>query len=349
MTDVDHHTAAGPLQPLQPVRSAPRPLPSDPRLTGRRVLVTGCGGPAGVAVLRELSALGVTPVAADCDPYAAGLHLGHESALLPTADSPDYPDRLLATAIATGSDAVIVTVAEELLRVAGNEPDFAARGVAAWFPSHRTVADCLDKWAFAARVEAAGVAGPGTALDGPGDLPGPWIVKPRVGRGSRDVHPVDDPADFPTLLRRVPRPLVQTRLPGREFTVDCLVGRDGTVLGSVPRWRAQTRAGISTRGTTFADSRVDVLVKELVAALGLTAVCNVQGFLDEAGPARVVEVNPRFSGGLPLSLAAGADLVGQFLLGTLGLPMDATALVADEGVTTVRWFAESTVDRRVPR
>lgn len=337
MTDVDDPTRPGP--------PSPRPRPSDPRLAGRRVLVTGCGGPAGIAVLRELVALGVTPVAADCDPYAAGLHLGQRSCLLPPADSPDYPDRLLAAAVASGSDAVIVTVAEELLRLAGSEPDFAAHGVAAWFPSYRTVADCLDKWAFAGRVDAAGVAAPRTALGGPGDLPGPWILKPRVGRGSRDVHPVDDPADFPTLLRRVPRPLVQTRLPGREFTVDCLVGRDGTVLGAVPRWRAQTRAGISTRGTTFADTRIDVLVKELTGALDLTAVCNVQGFLDDDGPARVVEVNPRFSGGLPLSLAAGADLVGQFLLGTLGLPMDATALVATEGVTTVRWFAESTVRR----
>ncbi|RKR92532.1 carbamoyl-phosphate synthase large subunit [Micromonospora pisi] len=334
---------------VRPGPQSPRPRPSDPRLAGRRVLVTGCGGPAGVAVLRELTTLDVTPVAADCDPYAAGLHLGHQSYLLPTADSPDYPDRLLAAATATGSDAVIVTVAEELLRVAGNEAEFAERGIAAWFPAHRTVADCLDKWAFAARIDAAGVAAPGTALDGPGDLPGPWIVKPRVGRGSRDVYPVDDPADFPTLLRRVPAPLVQTRLPGREFTVDCLIGRDGAVLGAVPRWRAQTRAGISTRGTTFADSRIDLLVKELAGALDLTAVCNVQGFLDDEGPARVVEVNPRFSGGLPLSLAAGADLVGQFLLGTLGLPIDPTALVATEGVTTVRWFAESTVEQRVDR
>ncbi|AXI76336.1 ATP-grasp domain-containing protein [Peterkaempfera bronchialis] len=320
-----------------------------PLLAGRRVLVTGCGGPAGIAVLTELTALGAVPVAADCDPYAAGLHLGHPTRLLPSADAPGYPDRLLDAAVATGCDAVIVTVTEELLRAAGREADFAARGVAAWFPAPRTVADCLDKWAFARRIEQAAVAGPRTALGGPGDLPGPWIVKPRYGRGSRDVHAVDDPADFPTLLRRVPQPLVQTRLPGREFTVDCLIGRDGTVLGAVPRWREQTRAGISTRGTTFADGRIDVLVKEVAAALGLTALCNVQGFLDEDGPARVVEVNPRPSGGLPLSLAAGADLVGQFLRGTLGLPMDATALAATPGVTTVRWFARSTVRRSTPR
>ncbi|MER5862872.1 ATP-grasp domain-containing protein [Kitasatospora sp. NPDC002040] len=319
-----------------------RPLGPDPDLAGLRVLVTGCGGPAGVAVVEELAALGAVPVAADCDPYAAGLHLGHASVLLPFADAADYPERLLAAAVDERCTAVIVTVGEELLRVAGREAEFAAHGVAAWFPSARAVADSLDKWAFAGRIEAAGVAGPRSALGGPEDLPGPWIVKPRAGRGSRDVYPVDDPADFPTLLRRVPEPLVQTRLTGREFTADCLIARDGTVLGAVPRWRAQTRAGISTRGTTFTDPRIDRLVTDLAAALGLTGVCNVQGFLDEHGPARVVEVNPRFSGGLPISLAAGADLVGQFLRATLGLPVHPDALRAEPGVTTVRWFAQRT-------
>ncbi|MFJ9518436.1 ATP-grasp domain-containing protein [Kitasatospora sp. NPDC101801] len=320
----------------------PTDRPTAPDLAGRRVLVTGCGGPAGVAVVEELAALGAVPVAADCDPYAAGLHLGHPAVLLPFADAPDYPRRLLAAAVAQRCAAVVVTVGEELLRVAGLEAEFAAQGVAAWFPAGRAVSDCLDKWAFAERIEAAGVAGPRSALGAPGELPGPWIVKPRFGRGSRDVYPVDDPADFPTLLRRVPEPLVQTRLTGREFTADCLIDRDGTVLGTVPRWRSQTRAGISTRGTTFTDARIDVLVAELAVALGLTGVCNVQGFLDEEGPARVVEVNPRFSGGLPISLAAGADLVGQFLRGTLGLPVRPDALRGRDGVTTVRWFAQRT-------
>ena len=50
--------------------------------------------------------------------------------------------------------------------------------------------------------------------------------------------------------------------------------------------------------------------------------------------------NPRFSGGLPLSLAAGADLVGQYLRGLLGLPMRPERLRARAGVTMVRYFAE---------
>ena len=38
-----------------------------------RVLVTGAGGPSGVAILRALEASPVTLLAGDIDPYGAGL------------------------------------------------------------------------------------------------------------------------------------------------------------------------------------------------------------------------------------------------------------------------------------
>ncbi|BAJ26651.1 MULTISPECIES: ATP-grasp domain-containing protein [Kitasatospora] len=306
-----------------------------------RVLVTGGGGPAGVVVAREAARAGMVPVVGDADPEGVGLHLGHEGVVLPSAGEPGFAAALLDAAVAHRCGAVVVTVGEELERLAGREAAFAERGVAAWFPAPETVTGCLDKWVFARAIGA--VAAPGTALGGPGGLPGPWVVKPRRGRGSRDVHVVTDPADFPTLLRRVPDPVVQTLLPGREFTADCLIGRDGTVHAAVPRWRSQVRGGIATRGTTFADPRVDVLVAELTAALGLTGLVNVQGFLEADGPARVVEVNPRCSGGLPISLAAGADLVGQYLRLLLGGEADPAALRWEPGVTTARSFAEHRV------
>jgi carbamoyl-phosphate synthase large subunit len=51
-------------------------------------------------------------------------------------------------------------------------------------------------------------------------------------------------------------------------------------------------------------------------------------------------VNPRFSGGLPLSLHAGADLVGEYLRAIMGRDPRADRLVARPGVTMVRYFDE---------
>src|SRR5206468_3351565 len=135
-------------------------------------------------------------------------------------------------------------------------------------------------------------------------------------------------------------PVVQTLLEGREFTADALVDRDGSLAGAVPRWRDETKAGISTKGRTFRD---DGLVRDIgvvLGAVGLTGPANVQGFVAEDGSHAFTEVNPRFSGGLPLSLAAGADLVGEYLRGILGQPVRRERLAFRPGVTMLRHFEE---------
>ena len=66
----------------------------------------------------------------------------------------------------------------------------------------------------------------------------------------------------------------------------------------------------------------------------------MQGFRTDAGQLVFIEVNPRFSGGLPLSLAAGADLVGQYLNRILGGAVSADQLCFRSGVTMLRYFDE---------
>jgi carbamoyl-phosphate synthase large subunit len=133
---------------------------------------------------------------------------------------------------------------------------------------------------------------------------------------------------------------VQQRLSGREFTVDALTDRAGEMAGLASRWRTQTRGGISTLGTTFADPAVAELVTAALGAVGLVGPANVQGFQSEDGAVAVTEINPRFSGGLPLSLAAGADLVGEYVRAVRGRPIRRERLVATPGVTMRRYFEE---------
>jgi carbamoyl-phosphate synthase large subunit len=315
-----------------------------------RVLVTGAGGAAGVCVVRALSRAGHQVVGGDPDPLAAGLALAEEHALLPRADDERFVPSVIDAARDHRVDAVITTVAEEMGPLELVRDSLAGDGIALWLSSAASVSSCLDKWRFARALEQAGVPAPPTVLaSGPGSDPaptssvrGPWVVKPRYGRGSRDVYLVDEADELAWAVRRTPDAIVQTRCRGREFTADALVDRDGIVAGVVPRWRLETKAGISTKGTTFSDPRVDELVQATVLALGLEGALNLQGFVEESemAPVQVVEVNPRFSGGLALSLEAGADLVGEFLRGTLGLPIRRDRLQHEDGVTMVRHYDE---------
>lgn len=303
-----------------------------------RVLVTGAGGPAGVCAIRGLVDR-YDVVAADADPCAVGLRLAPRGRVIGRADRPGFVDRLCEVALETGSNVLLSTVAEELVALACQRDRLAAAGLAVWLPDPCAVQRCTDKWAFHGALVAAGVPTPATALGSAGELDGPWIVKPRFGRGSRDVFAVDDADELAVLLGRVSDPLVQHRLAGREFTADALVDDDGTVLCVAPRWRLETKAGISTKGETFSDPAVDAVVAGALGAVGLVGPANVQGFVTAAGPV-VVEINPRLSGGLALTQHAGADLLGAYVARALGRPIDRDRLRARPGVTMFRHFVE---------
>lgn len=314
-----------------------------PHPAGPAVLVTGAGGPAGIAVIRRLTALGHPVVAADADPTAAGGALAGRAVVLPRADHVRFVDAVLEACTASAVDALISTVAEELPLLAGAAGRLAGAGVATWLPDSAAVGLCCDKAAFAVRMREAGVPHPATAtrpaeLDG---VAGPWVVKPRAGRGSRGVRLLDDRAEVAAALQRSPDLIAQTRLPGAEFTADALVARDGRLVTVVPRFREETRAGISTKGSTFASAAVTDVVADALAAVGLTGPANVQGFVADDGSVTVVEINPRFSGGLPLTLAAGADVVSAHLAGIRDPAAELPSLWFRPGVRMSRYLTET--------
>jgi exosortase/archaeosortase family protein len=310
--------------------------------TGRLIAVTGAGGPAGVAVIQALQAAGDEVLALDANPDGVGLRLAGRAATLPRADQPGYAQSLLTILAEHRPLALLCTVAEEYHALAALAADLDQLGVRTWLPDPASAEACLDKIAFATALHAAGVPHPATAWTAgtAGLVPGPWVVKPARGRGSRDVILVDEPADLPHAFFTVPGAIVQTRLDGREFTADALVARDGRLVACVPRWRDETRGGISVRGTTFASDAVTETVAATLRAVGHSGPANVQGFVADSGAVTIVEVNPRFSGGLPLTLASGADVVGAYLAGVLDPAADLPQLSFTPGVRMARYFSE---------
>jgi carbamoyl-phosphate synthase large subunit len=207
-------------------------------------------------------------------------------------------------------------------------------------PSLAAVELCIDKWAFFTNLEGDAFPVPATGLASAEGVPGPWIVKPRFGRGSRNVVRCRTRAQLASALRQVPDPIVQTELAGTEFTCDTLVDRTGAIVAIAPRWRTETRGGISVKGTTFEDTEVSNVVSLALKATGLIGPANVQGFVTEDGGVAIHEINPRFSGGLPLTLAAGCDVVEEYLRDIMGLAVRPERLVARPGVTMSRFFCE---------
>lgn len=312
-------------------------------MTDKKILVTGAGGPAGISVIRYLQGKGVPTVGVDVNRYGAGLYLANDSQVVPPYSSDNYAETLVEIAQKFGANGVISTMTEEMAVLSPRTEVFDQAGLANWLPPTDTVIACMDKVKFAEVTEAADQPVPLTGWGNLGDalkkVPGPWIVKPRFGRGSRGIYPADTAAEVARHWDEVEDPIVQTRLAGKEFTFDVLADREGKLVGGVPRFRLETKAGISTTGIAFDAPSLFGLTQGLLSALGHRGPANVQGFIDGDRVA-FTEINPRFSGGLPLSLGAGADMVGQYVNAMYGEPIDPSALEYQPGTVMVRHFDE---------
>lgn len=311
-----------------------------------RVLVTGAGGPAGVAVLRSLARRSdVALLAADMDRYASGLYLVAEDArfLVEPGLADTFVDSLVELCERERVDVLFSTVDVELPRIAAERKRLDAVGTTLAAPSLETLEVCLDKFALARRC-ADVLPTPRTELLGSTD-PGSWdypvIVKPRRGAGSRGVHLVAD-AEALRALGEDEDILVQAHLPGDEFSVDTLADADGHVVAAVPRSRLRVDSGVSVAGCTVADRELEATARKVAEAIGLVGVANVQLRRDAEGRAALLEVNPRFPGAMPLTVAAGVDMPSLALDLALGRTLPDSVPFAE--VAVVRYLEDVFLD-----
>ncbi len=142
-----------------------------------------------------------------------------------------------------------------------------------WF-----VAMCLDKLTLTARLKEAGFKPPETQ-----------ISKPRFGRGSRDVH------------------LVQERLEGPEYTVMMAADQDSR-LGAIVPVRVKCKRGLTVHGITENTGSVVEVCRAIHDIFKPAGCYNIQGMLTRDG-FRPFEINPRISTTFILGAAAGVDPV----------------------------------------
>jgi carbamoyl-phosphate synthase large subunit len=76
----------------------------------------------------------------------------------------------------------------------------------------------------------------------------------------------------------------------------------------VPRLRLEVRGGEVSKGRTVKDRAIMAVGRRVVESFGgCIGVITIQCIRTPDGRIRVIEINPRFGGGNPLSIRAGAD------------------------------------------
>lgn len=247
-------------------------------------------------------------VVTDVNPLSPAVYVADRSYQVPMATDPAYIDALLDLCRAERVGLLVPTIDDELTTLSEAAPAFLEHGVrVAVSPADSTRA-CNDKYETSRLLEARGIAVARTWLPDalPSPVPLPLFIKPRTGRGGVGAFPVRTARELAFFLDYVSDPVLQPFLDGPEFTIDVLCDFEGSPLSIVPRERAVIRAGVVDRGRTVRDSGLMVLGMECARAIRAVGAINIQCRIVDGVPT-VFEINPRFSGGIPLTIAAGAD------------------------------------------
>lgn len=286
------------------------------------ILLTGAGGAALPYLIKSLRNHGYRVLAADMDPFAAGLFLADKGLIIPKADDEQFLPVIKKICSSESVDIIIPLVDEELIPVSSLE----GTGVIPLIPRLEFIKTCLDKYDLIQQLKKHNIPVPQTTLAGrgPGDIGYPCIVKPRTGRGSREVELLRTAKDFKDWsLRtgdRANNYILQEYISGTEFTVSVIAWRDGVCQVVVPK-EIISKKGITRLAVTRHHLRIEEYCRKIQDRLRGDGPFNVQLRCDgETGQPLLFEINPRYSTTVSLTIMAGIEevhgLIQQALKGT---------------------------------
>jgi carbamoyl-phosphate synthase large subunit len=229
----------------------------------------------------------------------------------PTAH-PDYIKQLLSIVKTNKVKLLVPTVDLDLKRLAQNKAKFAALGCHILVSEPQVIDICQDKrktYRFLIKngFDTALTMSIHSALSKK-KFKWPCFLKPWDGYAGRPNAVVNNRKELLFYSKRIPNPICQELVKGTEYTCDVYVDFSLEVRCVVPRRRIEVRAGEVSKGQVVKNTGIISGATALVDKLGAgPGVITLQLFLTDDGKVKFIEINPRFGGGTPLSIKAGAD------------------------------------------
>lgn len=171
----------------------------------------------------------------------------------------------------------------------------------------------------------------------------PLIAKPRKGSAAKGLVILENEQQRTTFFQSHSYDdyLLQAYLDADEYTVDAYVSiHEHKVLGMVPRLRVEVFNGEVIKSVTMRDEYILGLSERILNNASFEGPITIQ-FLRErkTGELYVMEINPRFGGGVINSIEAGFDIPLLLLQEYLHLPV-ASINSWKENLVMIRTFKE---------
>lgn len=324
-----------------------------------RVLLTGSSRLGPVPVMKALAAEGARSILAvhpdEWAPAGRSRHCREMWQLPPLEPTDDFIESLLAL-LRTQNIDVLLPLSDEVIIALAPWRREVERLAAYAAPTAETIANAVDKGRMARLLAGRNdvfqpplTVGPDDPEHAAGAWPGrfPVLIKPRTASGAAGVTLARDREELDAVYRQVhahfPLPIIQQHLdyaPGDKIKLCYVFDKGGRMTASsmvrvleersligVGAGSATRRGGISLTFVSDHDAALLERGRRTMEALGWRGHGFVEAVRDPVeGEFRIIDINPRLCGTIPLSLSLGLNYAWDSCLVALGrTPPDRSA------------------------
>lgn len=261
----------------------------------------------------------------------------------------NYIQMLLEICVQEKVDLIVPTIDTELLILAKNRENFAAIGVRVLISTVDKITLCRDKRFTADFFAECGLETPYPVDSIENYQEGyPCFIKPKDGSSSIDAYRVDSLGELEALAERIENYIIQPFIEGREYTIDILCDFEGEPVYITPRERLAVRSGEVLKTCIVQDP---IMIRESLCIIEKFRPCGpitVQLIREKnTGSDYYIEINPRFGGGAPLSIKAGADSAEALLQMLCGQKVGYREHAATDGAIYSRFDQSICINRNL--
>ncbi len=251
----------------------------------------------------------------------------------------NYIPQLIEICKKENINALIPTIDTDLLTLSHNRDKFVEIGTRVLISDEEKVKICRDKRLTTSYFIKCGLKTPVLVDDIRKYKFGfPCFIKPQDGSSSINAYKIDNQAELEFYCKKVKNYIIQPFVLGKEYTVDIFCDLNGQPIYITPRERIAVRSGEVLITKIVQDAKIIDECKQIVASFMPCGPITIQLIQDrDTGENFYIEINPRFGGGVPLSIKAGADAAEALLRILLGEQVYYLCKVAKDGMLFSRF------------